>query len=508
MPARLALERRAVLIAGCLGPTQPTHTRNPRSPACPSHPTIRRKTSLYDHSRKGLSIVNGLRYFKRIGTNVFVCLLGFGITTHRLHADDWPQIQGGQRDNKSAETGLLPAWPEGGPELAWSIDTAGIGYSSPTVVNGRIYLTGGRDGKSELFCLEAIDGKQLWSLPLNQKCFDFEGNSWGAGPRAAVTVAGDAVYALAGDGELVCATTDGKIVWQLNMVRDLDGSIKNVDAGEPETIGWGYCWGPIVDGDNLICTPGSANGAGLVVALNKNTGDVIWRSEALDAEATYASPITATIDGVRQYVVMTQDGFAAVSAEDGALLWNYERGRPYSDVVIPTPVCRDNHVYASTGDGCDMIRVEKADDGSFTVEKVYSSRNMKNSIGGFVLHDGHVFGTSERRGWVCQDFMTGKIAWYQRANKSVGDGSLIFADGHLYLYGEKTAEVSLVAASSEAWTEKGRFNLPSSSQNTPASGKNWTRPVIADGMLYLRDQELLFCYSVGKPTKPVEPTSE
>ena len=130
------------------------------------------------------------------------------------------------------------------------------------------------------------------------------------------------------------------------------------------------------------------------------------------------------------------------------------------------------------------------------MEKVYTSRNMKNSIGGFVVHDGHVFGPSVRRGWVCQDFMTGKIAWYQRANKSVGDGSLILADGHLYLYGEKTGEISLVEASSVEWSEKGRFALPASSENTPPGGKNWTRPVIADGMLYLRDQELLFCYRV------------
>jgi len=301
---------------------------------------------------------------------------------------------------------------------------------------------------------------------------------------------------LAGDGELVCASTDGDLKWQLNMVGDLGGSVKNVDAGEPKVVGWGYCSGPLVDGDRLICTPGSADGAGLVVALDKTSGKEVWRSKELNEEATYASPIIATIDEVKQYVVMTQFGIAGVATDDGKLLWYYKRSRPYSDVVIPSPVCHENHVYASTGDGCDMIHVAKDDDGKFATKKVYSGRNMKNSIGGFVLHDGHVFGTSERRGWVCQDFMTGKIAWYQRANKSVGDGSLILADGHLYLYGEKTAEVSLVEASTEKWSQKGRFALPESSKNTPASGKNWTRPVIADGNLYLRDQELIFCYRV------------
>lgn len=413
-----------------------------------------------------------------------------------VHAEDWPQLQGPNRDNKSSETGLLDQWPEEGPELLWTFKNAGIGYSSPSIVDGRAYLTGGRDGKAELVCLDVSNGKQLWSLPLNDASFDFKGNAWGAGPRAAPTVDGDWVFALAGDGQLVCATTEGKLQWQLNMVKDLGGSIKSVDAGEPETLGWGFCWGPLVDGDQLICTPGTTSDSGLVVALNKTNGEVVWRSKELNEEATYASPIIATIEGIKQYIVMTQFGIASVAAEDGKRLWYYERPRPYSDVVIPTPVCQGNYVYASTGDGCELIEITQDADGSMKAEQVYSSRNMKNSLGGFVLHENHVFGTSERRGWVCQELMTGKIAWYQRANRSVGDGSLIFADGQLYLYGEKTAEVSLIEASTEEWVEKGKFALPERSQNTPPSGKNWTRPVIAEGKLYIRDQELLFCYRI------------
>lgn len=454
-------------------------------------------SQLSHHQLLNARPLNSLRpsVFNFLGTIALACVMHswFG---GQLHADDWPQFQGAQRDNKSAETGLLTTWPEAGPTLAWSFKNAGLGYSSPAVVNGRVYLTGGRNGKAELFCLSSEDGRELWSLPLNNKSFDFQGNSWGAGPRATVTVDNDLVYALAGDGQLVCATNDGELKWQLSMVSDLNGSIKSVDAGEPKTFGWGYCWGPIIDSDSLICMPGSTDGAGLVVALDKTNGQVVWRSNELNEEATYTSPIAATIDGVKQYIVMTQFGIAAVAAEDGKLLWYHKRSRPYSDVVIPTPVCHENYVYASTGDGCELLEVSKNDDGTFAVKEVYGSRNMKNSIGGFVLHDGHIYGTSERRGWVCQDFMTGEIAWYQRASRSVGDGSLVFADGHLYLYGEKTAEVNLIEASPEAWSEKGRFALPDSSQNPPTNGKNWTRPVIADGMLYLRDQELLFCYRV------------
>ena len=423
------------------------------------------------------------------------CLLNTSFALGHLKADDWPQFQGPNGDSKSAETGLLASWPDGGPELAWTFKAAGIGYSSPAIVGDNAFITGGRNGQAELICIDVKAGKESWSLPMNDKSFDFDGNSWGAGPRAAPTVDGDMVYAVSGDGKLLAASTAGELKWQLDMVTKLGGAINPIGGG-PKTFGWGYCWGPIVDGDLLVCTPGSKTDGGLVVALNKTTGDVVWRSTELSEQATYASPIVAEFGGVKQYVVMTQSGVAAVSPEDGKLLWYYKRSRPYSDVVIPTPVCHENYVYASTGDGCDMFQVVKQADGTFVAEGVYTSRNMKNSIGGFLYHDGHIFGTSERRGWVCQDFMTGKIAWYERANKGVGDGSLILADGKLYLYGEKTGQVSLIEASTEEWVEKGNFTIPETSELTAPSGKNWTRPVIADGMLYIRDQDLLFCYRI------------
>ena len=148
--------------------------------------------------------------------------------------EDWPQAQGRSRDNKSAETGLLDAWPEGGPELAWTFRNCGVGYSGPAIVGGRVYIMGGRDGRAELMALDADSGKLLWSKPVNAKVFDFEGNSWGAGPRATPTVADGMIYALAGDGELVAIDTSGEPEWRVNMVSDSGGSVSIVDAGEPE----------------------------------------------------------------------------------------------------------------------------------------------------------------------------------------------------------------------------------------------------------------------------------
>ncbi|MEM8670574.1 MAG: PQQ-binding-like beta-propeller repeat protein [Planctomycetota bacterium] len=410
-------------------------------------------------------------------------------------AEDWPQGQGAARDNKSTETGLLDQWPSDGPELAWTFRDGGVGYSGPAVVGDRIYCMGGRDGRAEVFALNASDGKMLWSKPVNEKSFDFEGNSWGAGPRATPTVADGMVFALAGDGAFAAFDTDGNEKWNVHMVDDLGGSISIVDAGEPEVYGWGYCWAPLVDGNQVICVPGGEKG--MVAALDRGTGKVLWRSEALKEAATYSSPIKATVDGVEQYIVMTQGGMAGVSPKDGSLLWNYERERLYSDVVIPTPVYANNQVYTSVGSaGCDLIKLTKKGD-AFEAAEVYFSRNMKNELGGFVLHDGYVYGSSARRGWVCQNLESGDLEWFsKRVRGSIGEGSLVYADGHLYLYAEREADVALIAATPEGFEEKGRFELPEKSKMRAPSGKNWTHPVIAGGRLYLRDQELLFCFKI------------
>ena len=158
----------------------------------------------------------------------------------------------------------------------------------------------------------------LWSKPINKKIFDFEGNSWGAGPRATPTVAGGMIFALAGDGELAAVDVDGNLKWRVNMVDDLGGSISIVDAGEPETYGWGYCWAPLVDDDKVICVPGGDQG--MIAALDVGTGKVLWRSERLKGGATYASPIQATVDGVEQYIVMPQGGITG-ECSDCASPW-------------------------------------------------------------------------------------------------------------------------------------------------------------------------------------------
>ena len=441
------------------------------------------------------------RGFGLVGCLLVLSLVFNFLSEKTALGQDWPQAQGPNRDNKSSETGLLQEWPEGGPPQAWISKAVGLGYSGPAIVGDQIFIMGARDGKTELIALSASDGSEQWSLAINEKAFTFDGNAWGAGPRATPSVSDGHVYALAGDGQLLCATTSGEEKWRVHMQKDLGGAVDPIGGG-PKLIGWGYCWSPLVDGDKVICVPGGEQG--MFAALDKKTGKVLWRSKELTKLATYASPLKASIHGVDQYITMTPDGSSAVSAEDGSLLWSHERSRPYGDVAIPTPVVSENLVYTNVGydAGCELIEASMAD-GKWSTESLYSSRksrNMKNKLGGFVLIDGCIYGTADRRGWVCQDLATGDLNWYKRGSGGLGDGSIIYADGKLYLFSEREnadglLDVGLLDVSTEEWNLISSFGIAPSQQRAP-SGRAWTHPVIAGGHLYLRDQELLYSFKL------------
>jgi outer membrane protein assembly factor BamB len=407
------------------------------------------------------------------------------------NAADWAQWRGPDRTDVSAETGLLKSWPKDGPPLRWTYAEAGVGYSGPAVVGERLFTMGARGPTEYLVALDTKTGGEVWATPVGPT-FTFKGNSWGDGPRSTPTVDGDRVYALGGQGELVCVeAATGKEVWRISLLKDLDGEVSPAGGG-PEKIGWGYTESPLIDADRLVCTPGGKQGT--MASLDKKTGQVQWRSQELTDPATYSSPVAAGIGGVRQYVQMTDLGVVGVAAQDGRLLWRYIRKPAYTDFVIPTPVIRGDEVYTTVGgEGCDLIKVTH-EGTKFKATKVYSNKNMKNQHGGGVLVDGHVYGFSDGKGWVCQDFKTGKIVWAEK--RKLGRGSLTCADGRLYCYTEDGGTAALVEASPAGWKEIGRFALPRESKLHKPNGKIWTHPVVANGRLYLRDQELLFCFDV------------
>jgi outer membrane protein assembly factor BamB len=398
-----------------------------------------------------------------------------------VRAEDWPQWRGPNRDDVSKETGLLKAWPKEGPKLLWTCRDTGIGFSGPAVVGDRLYTLGADEKTESVIALDVTTGKKLWSTPVGP----LYTNGYGDGPRGTPTVDGDRLYALGGLGDLVCVeAATGKLVWQKNLAKDLGGSVP----------GWGYTESPLIDGDRLACTPGGGQGA--VAALDKKTGEVLWRGKDFTDGAQYSSLVVGTIGGVRQYVQMTGQSVAGVAADDGRLLWHFACSNPVA--AVPTPIVQGDNVFTTSGynAGCRLLRISAAG-GKFRAEQVYANGNLVNHHGGAVLVGEHVYGFSDGKGWVCLDFKTGKIVWKQG---KLGKGSLTCADGRLYCYSD-TGTAVLLDASPAGWQEHGRFDIPEKTKVERQYEPNiWTHPVVANGRLYLRDQDLLFCYDVKDHT--------
>jgi len=390
-------------------------------------------------------------------------------------AGDWPQWRGPHRDGRSSDSGLLQEWPEGGPKLAWKATGLGKGYAGVAVVGDRLYTMGDKDGSSSLIALSADGGKVVWATKVGTA----GAPGWGgfAGPRGTPTVDGDLILTVDQWGQLACVkAADGKEAWRKSYTNDFGGA-------RPE---WGFSESPLVDGDQVVCTPGGEKGA--LVALNKLTGELIWQSKDFTDPAQYSSIIAVEIGGARQYVQLTMENVVGIAPKDGSVLWKARRKG--ATAVIPTPIVDGDLVYVCSGYniGANMFRVT-ASDGKFSAEPVYANRSIANQHGGVVKVGDCLYGYCDSKGLTCQDFKTGNILWTNK--EKVKKGSVSYADGRLYCREEDNGALVLVEASPSGFAEKGRFSQPER-----AKEKAWPHPTIANGKLYVRDQDLLLCYEV------------
>jgi outer membrane protein assembly factor BamB len=406
-------------------------------------------------------------------------LLGMLIADSSARAKDWPQWQGPNRNGSNAETGLLKSWPEGGPPRVWMFENCGAGYAGFSVVDGKLFTMGARDDTCQLIALDANTGEELWHVDLGPMLK----NDWGNGPRSTPTVDHGLVYALGGKGTLACVrATDGHEIWRTNLEDDLAGT-------EPK---WGYAESVLVDGDQVVCTPGGKEGA--IAALDKATGKVRWRATELDDTAHYSSVVPAKINGQPQYVQLLETRLVGVSPADGHVLW--QQDFPGHAAVIPTPIVVGNQVFATAGYGAGCTLVEIGPDN--TVTEKYDDRTrkrMKNHHGGVIHLGDNLYGYSDDVGWLCMDFATGEQKWRER--EALSKGAISYADGMFYCLGEDDGEVVLIDASPDGWQEHGRFKLDPQTKIRSDRGKIWTHPVISGGKLYLRDQDLVYCYDVN-----------
>ena len=427
-------------------------------------------------------------------------ILGLGATLGSLSAGDWPQWRGPNRDGRGKETGLLAEWPKGGPTSAWMIDTIGVGYSSPAVVGDRIYILGGLDGKEVAFALDATTGKIVWQTPFGPL---FK-NAWGDGPRSTPTVVGEDVVALGAQGVLACFDrTNGAIRWSLDLRKDLGGIVMR---GNFVDMDWGYSESPIVDGNRVIVAPGGKGGT--VAAIDRKTGKIAWRTSGLTHAASYASSVIFEFGGVRAYVVFTggveissgglmkdMPKLIGVKADDGTILWDVKPNYTTS-VIAPTPVLSGDSIFVTCGyaAGCSLFKLTATKD-TFTAKTVYANKSMKNYHGGVVLFDGVIYGHYELVGWVAVELASGKLLWEQK--NRTNSGAMAEANGLLYALGDD-ARVFLLKPDRDGWESTGEFDLPGKSKARTANGRITTcsHPVVANGRLYLRDQERLYCYDV------------
>ncbi len=377
-------------------------------------------------------------------------------------AADWPQFRGPNRDGISRETGLLTSWPAGGPKVLWKT-LVGEGYSHLVVSKGRLFTLFGEGSSDFAVAYDAATGKPLWRVPLGPKYQDGQGN----GPRSTPTVDGDMVYVLTAMGRLAALNAaDGKKIWAHDLRAEL--------GAEPPQ--WGISTSPLVEGNLLLVDVGGSRGRSLA-AFDKKTGKVVWSSQS--ELAGYSAPIAVTVGGVRQVIFFTGRALLAVAPKDGKLLWRVPWKTNY-DVNAATPIfVAPDKLYVSSGydTGAALFRIEVVD-GRAGADEVWRSRKMKNQFSSSVLHNGHLYGF-DNSVLKCIVAATGEEKWQQ---SGFGHGSLILADGHLVVLSER-GKLLLVEATPAGYREKG------SSQ--PLSGKCWTAPTLANGRLYIRNEEEL-----------------
>lgn len=402
------------------------------------------------------------------------------------HADDWPQWRGPRRDAVSAETGLLQTWPDGGPRTLWHTNGLGTGYSSVVVGHGRLFTMGRQGSDVVVTALDEVRGTSLWTKKIGETSRN---------PCSTPTLDGEFLYALDPDGDLVCLkAASGELVWTVNFVDQFGGRMMS---------GRGYGESPLIDGDRLICTPGGADA--MLVALDKRSGAVIWKAKLPEIGAVgrdgagFSSVVVTEAAGVRQYVQLVGRGLVGIDARDGRFLWGY------NDVAnntanIPTPIVHKEFVFAANGYSAGSVLLKLVADGqngetvNVKAELVYSlsASQFQNHHGGVVLLGDFLYaGHGNNNGLpTCLEFKTGRVVW-KRRGPGTGSAALVSADGQLY-FRYQNGLVALIEASDRGYNLQGTLEIPG------AGGDSWAHPVVANGRLYLREQDVLWVYDLRK----------
>ncbi|MGF1577958.1 MAG: PQQ-binding-like beta-propeller repeat protein [Gemmataceae bacterium] len=387
-------------------------------------------------------------------------------------AEDWPHWLGPKRNGSSPEKNLLTKWPKDGPKVLWKVP-GGEGYSTVAVVGDRAYTLVQRKGKELAVCLSVKDdGKQLWEYVLG-KAYT---NNYGNGPRSTPTIEQGRVYVQSATGPLVCLDSmNGKKMWAVDLVQDFGGKIPT----------WGFSASPRIEGDLLYVLPG-AKKAG-VAAYYKKNGKLAWKTGS--DPTSYATPVVVKVGGQKQVVFFNAFGLVGVHPKTGKELWRQVWKNEY-DCNICTPLVIGSRIFVTCGDkvGCALLELSQTGKPDIVWESKGRDSVMINYWANSVLYKGHLYGIHGQPGEPpiylrCVNLKTHKVVWEQK----FGLGTVTLADGHLWMTTKK-GDLVLAKATSEGYQEKGRVRL---------LGDNRTSPTIANGRLFIRDKQTIYCLDIS-----------
>ena len=394
----------------------------------------------------------------------------FSINT-ATSAEDWPHWRGPDYDGISKETGWLTTWPEDGPKVLWE-KSIGIGFSSITVSNDRVYTMGNIDARDHVYCYDAATGEEIWNKSYECPLFN---NLHEGGPCATPTVDGDAVYTFSKKGDIIrWEAATGDIVWQKN--------VQNEWGCKPPQ--WNFSSSPLIIGDTLVLNAGIRG-----LALNKADGSLKWQNGP--GVGAYSTPVPFDLDGKKSLAMLVADEFIGLDFETGKVLWQIP-WQTHAQINATDVVISGNKMFVSTGYnvGCALYELK-----SGKPEEVYKNKDMSTQLNSVVLWKGDLYGFDGAIGMggrvgrgtlKCMDFETGKVKWSQGG---MGTGSLMLADGKLIILSED-GKLIIAEASPDGFKELASKQI--------LTYKCWTVPVLANGRIYARNTEgKLVCLDVN-----------
>ena len=384
---------------------------------------------------------------------------------------DWPNFLGPRRNGTSLETGILKDWSAEGPPTLWH-RRLGEGYGAPVIAEGKLIIFHRVDDHEVIECVDPEDGEQvIWKYEYPTRYVDQYG--YNGGPRSSATIHEDRVYTYGAEGVLTCLDFQtGALVWQRPL---------NKEYAVPQGF-FGAGTAPVIEGDLILLNVGGPKGAG-IVAMNKGTGKTVWQTS--DNEASYSTPIVATVNGERLAIFHTADGLLVVEPTTGKERYSYPfRSRTRESAIAATPVLVDDVVFLSATYDVGAVALKLDPSG---LKEVWKDRlAMQSHWATSVYHEGYLYGMDGRheRGsnFRCIEFATGEIVW--TADKGLGRASFVMADGYFIAIGER-GELALIEVTPEGYRETARARV----LRYPV----WTPPVLSHGLLYIRNEREMKC---------------